>query len=428
MNNKCKNCGYILNLKIADLSYAPPSNSFLKKDDLQNVESYYPLKVYLCKNCLLAQVDEYKNIKEIFSKNYVYFSSYSSTWVAHAKAYAEMIIKKLNLNKSSQVIEIAANDGYLLQFFKEIPSIGIEPTSSTAKVAKSRGIEIIERFFDKALATILLKADLIIGNNVLAHVPNIRDFVAGVRIVLKKDGIANFEFPHILNLIKYNQFDSIYHEHFYYYSLHSVMDLFKRENLYIYDVDILKTHGGSLRIYASKNKNKPSKNIIKVLALEKKHNLHNKNGYLSLESNMQKIKIDFLSLLLKIKKNDKKVIAYGAAAKGNTLLNYCGVKNDLIAYAIDNSPHKQNLFLPGSHIEVKSRDFIKEQIPDYIWIPAWNIKDEIIKEVESIFKSIICNADSKNSDMGGGSMQIYHHYSKSKNHYQAHHYLQREDR
>lgn len=423
MNNKCKNCGSILKLKIADLSFAPPSNSFLNKDDLQNAESYYPLKVYLCQNCFLAQVDEYKNVKEIFSKNYVYFSSYSSTWVAHAKSYAEMIIKKLDLNKSSQVIEIAANDGYLLQFFKGIPSIGIEPTSSTAKVAKSRGIEIIEKFFNKALASNLPKADLIIGNNVLAHVPNIRDFVAGVRIALKKDGVANFEFPHILNLIKYNQFDSIYHEHFYYYSLHSVIDLFKRENLYIYDVDILKTHGGSLRIYASKNNKQISKNIINILALEKKYNLDNKDGYLSLESNMQKIKIDFLSLLLKLKKNNKKVIAYGAAAKGNTLLNYCGIKDDLIAYAIDNSPHKQNLFLPGSHIEVKNKDFIKEQIPDYIWIPAWNIKDEIIKEVESIFKAILSNP--KNSNMGGGSMQIYHHYSKSKNYHQTYHHIQR---
>lgn len=409
---KCKNCNNDLMLKIADLGYAPPSNSFLCRDDLENQESYYPLKVYLCKHCLLAQVNEYKNAKEIFSKNYVYFSSYSSTWVSHAKKYADMIIKKLKLNHQSQVIEIAANDGYLLQFFKGIPSIGIEPTSSTAKVAKSRGINIIEKFFDKNLASTLPKADLVIGNNVLAHVPEIRDFVCGVNLVLKDNGIANFEFPHILNLIRRNQFDTIYHEHFYYYSLHSVMDLFKRENLYIYDVDILDTHGGSLRIYASKNNIKQSKKIAKVLELEKKYNLHNEVGYMQLEQNMQNIKNDFLMLLLRLKKNNKKIIAYGVAAKGNTLLNYCGVKNDLISYAIDSSPYKQNLFLPGSHIEVKDKEFLKDHIPDYIWIPAWNIKDEIIKEVESTLKPVV-------SAMGGGvAMQICINNSKIENHKQ----------
>lgn len=385
----CKNCGKVLSLEILDLGFSPPSNSFLLSNEIK--ETYYPLNVFLCENCLLVQIPEYKNAKEIFSKNYVYFSSYSQTWLNHAQNYVKEITKKLNLNHKSQVIEIAANDGYLLQFFKvlNIPNIGIEPTSSTAKVARQKGIEIIEGFFSSHLAQNLPKADLIIGNNVIAHIPQIRDFVKGVRIALKDSGVANFEFPHILNLIKYNQFDTIYHEHFYYYSLHSIMDLFARERLFIYDVDILETHGGSLRIYASKKSKPVSKNIKKVLLCEKKAHLDSAIGYKNLQKNANKIKLDFLALLIKIKRANKRVVGFGAAAKGNTLLNFCGIKNDFIDFIVDSNPHKQNLLIPGSHIKVLDKSVLKDARADFIWIPTWNIKDEIINEVNLLL------ADSK---------------------------------
>lgn len=394
----CKNCGEILSLEILDLGFSPPSNSFLLPNEIK--ETYYPLNVFLCENCLLVQIPEYKNAKEIFSKNYVYFSSYSQTWLNHAQNYAREITKKLNLNRKSQVIEIAANDGYLLQFFKDlnIPNLGIEPTSSTAKIARQKGIEIIEDFFSSKLAQNLPKADLIIGNNVIAHIPQIRDFVKGVRIALKDSGVANFEFPHILNLIKYNQFDTIYHEHFYYYSLHAIMDLFARERLFIYDVDILETHGGSLRIYASKQNKPISKNIKKVLLCEKKAHLDSAIGYKNLQKNANKIKLDFLALLLKIKQENKRIVGFGAAAKGNTLLNFCGVKNDFIDFVVDSNPHKQNLLLPGSHIKVLDKSALKDARADFVWIPTWNIKDEIINDVNLLL------VDSK---MGGGSTQIH---------------------
>lgn len=402
---KCKNCAKSLDLQILDLGFSPPSNSFLKPDEVR--ECHYPLKVFLCQNCLLVQIPEYKNAREIFSKDYVYFSSYSKSWLNHAKNYAEMITKKLSLNQSSQVLEIAANDGYLLQFFRDlkIPNLGIEPTSSTAKIARQKGLEIIEDFFNAELAKRLPKADLIIGNNVIAHIPNVRDFIKGVRIALKPNGIANFEFPHILNLIKYNQFDTIYHEHFYYYSLHSIMDLFARERLFIYDVDILQTHGGSLRIYASKLPKPQSKAIKKVLLDEKKHCLDSALGYENLQKNANKIKLDFLTLLLKIKKNHQKIVGFGAAAKGNTLLNFCGIKDDLIDFVVDSSPYKQNLLLPGSHIKVKDKMALKVAKPDFVWIPAWNIKDEIMSEVRAIL-----------AEMGGGSMQVCNHCPKRENH------------
>ncbi|MGX3010442.1 methyltransferase domain-containing protein [Helicobacter sp. 23-1044] len=407
---KCKNCGEKLALEILDLGFSPPSNSFLNPRETQ--EMFYRLNVFLCEKCLLVQVPEYKNAKEIFSKNYVYFSSYSKLWVAHAKNYAEMIAEKLHLGAHSQVIEIAANDGYLLQFFNalNIPNIGVEPTLGTANAARKKGIKIICDFFSAKLAEDLPKADLIIGNNVIAHIPQIRDFVRGVKIALKDGGVANFEFPHILNLIKYNQFDTIYHEHFYYYSLHSIMDLFAREGLYIYDVDEINTHGGSLRIYASKQNIAQSKNIKKVLLDEKKAHLDSALGYQNLQKNANKIKFDFLSLLLKIKSQNKRIAGFGATAKGNTLLNFCGIKDDLISFVVDSNPHKQNLLLPGSHIKVLDKSALKKMRPDFIWIGAWNIKDEIISEVNALFAE-----SSVDSAKGGGKMQIHNRHPKGFN-------------
>lgn len=393
----CKNCASEADIVVADLGFAPPSNSFLSRADLERGEMYFPLKVFLCKACLLVQIDEHKSAKEIFSKNYVYFSSYSSAWIQHAREYVEMISKKLALNASSQVIEIASNDGYLLQFFKQkhIPHIGIEPTSSTASVARAKGIEVVEEFFSAELAGRLPKADLIVGNNVIAHVPNIRDFVRGVYITLKENGVANFEFPHILNLLRFNQFDTIYHEHFYYYSLHAMMNLLSAERLYIYDVDVLDTHGGSLRIYASKRKQPKSERVKEILQMEREYRLHIPAGYASFQSKIEGIKNDFLSLLLRAKKRGKKIIGFGAAAKGNTLLNYCGIKTDMIECVIDSSPHKQNLFLPGSHIPVKHKNILADIQPDYIWIPAWNLKKEIINEARALLRN-------HTLDAGGG--------------------------
>lgn len=407
----CKNCGSEAKIVVADLGFAPPSNSFLSKIDLNEGETYFPLKVFLCEQCLLVQMDEYKNAKEIFAKNYVYFSSYSKTWVQHAKDYVDMISTKLKLNTSSQVIEIASNDGYLLQFFnrKSIPNFGIEPTSSTASAARAKGINVIEYFFNSQLAKNLPKADLIIGNNVIAHVPDIRDFVQGVYLTLKENGMATFEFPHILNMLQFNQFDTIYHEHFYYYSLHAIINLFEAEKLHICDVDMLSTHGGSLRIYASKNKMKQSKMVEKVLKLEKTHSLDSPIGYANFQSSIENTKNDFLSLLLKAKKQNKKIVGFGAAAKGNTLLNYCGIKTDMIECVVDSSPYKQNLFLPGSHIPVKDKDVLSKIKPDYIWIPAWNLKSEIINEIKIL--------TTKNVANGGGGIQIHYHFPKDQGYY-----------
>lgn len=382
---RCRHCGSKLDFEFIDLVASPPSNSFLKLDQLNKSEIYYPLKLFVCRKCLLVQVDEYKSSSEIFNSDYIYFSSYSKTWVEHARNYVNMIISRLNLKKNSQVIEIASNDGYLLQFFNEknIPNIGIEPTANTAKAAEEKGINVVQQFFGSNLSKTLPKADLVLGNNVLAHVPDINDFVKGLKTVLKPTGTVTMEFPHILNLIKYNQFDTIYHEHFSYFSLIAVKRIFESLKLKIYDVEELPTHGGSLRIYATHSENKTlnvSSNIVKLTEKEIKANLHILEGYNGFQQSVDKIKYDLLEFLLKTKKNNKTVIAYGAAAKGNTLLNYCGIKKDFISFIADISPYKQGLFLPGSHIPVIHPDRIKDMKPDFIIIVPWNLKDEIIKQ------------------------------------------------
>lgn len=382
---KCRHCGSKLDFEFIDLVSSPPSNSFLKLDQLNKPEVYYPLKLFVCEKCLLVQVDEYKSSCDIFNNEYVYFSSYSKTWVEHAKNYVNMIVNRLKLNEYSQVMEIASNDGYLLQFFNEknIPNIGIEPTANTANVAKKIGIEVIQEFFGSNIAKTLPKADLILGNNVLAHVPDVNDFVGGLKITLKTTGTITMEFPHILNLIKYNQFDTIYHEHFSYFSLLAVKRIFESCKLKIYDVEELPTHGGSLRIYATHLENKIlslSSNIKRLIKKEMDANLHNLEGYKGFQKSADEVKYNFLEFLLKTKKDNKRVIAYGAAAKGNTLLNYCGIKKDFISFVSDISPYKQGLFLPGSHIPVCRPDKIKSEKPDFIIIIPWNLKDEIIKQ------------------------------------------------
>jgi len=382
---KCRFCSTELKHELIDLLNSPPSNSYLTAQELNEPEVYFPLKIYVCDNCFLVQIDEYKKSGEIFDKNYAYFSSFSSSWLTHSKNYVDMITERLCLTDSSMVIEIASNDGYLLQYFleKNIPCTGIEPTASTAAVAREKGINVIEEFFGENMAKTLQQADLILGNNVLAHVPDINGFVKGLKISLKPGGTVTMEFPHLLNLINLNQFDTIYHEHFSYLSLYTVEKIFRKHSLIIYDVEELPTHGGSLRIYAAHEGSgmKVNSRVGVLLNKERDAGFDALAGYMGLQGKARKIKMDFLNFLLKADLEGKTVAGYGAAAKGNTLLNYCGVKNDLIKFVIDAAPSKQGKFLPGSHIPVVNEAEIKNIKPDYIVIFPWNIKDEIEKQL-----------------------------------------------
>lgn len=389
----CRFCSAPLTHIFVDLINAPASNSFLKADMLNEYEIFYPLKVWVCDKCFLVQLDEFKKHAEIFNDQYAYFSSYSSAWIKHAGEYVNMIVKRLSLNQNSTVFEIASNDGYLLQFFKQakIPCIGIEPTSNTAKVSRDKGIETIEDFFNVELALKFkekdLLADLIVGNNVLAHDPNLNSFVGGLKILLKNNGVITLEFPHLLQLIINNQFDTIYHEHFSYFSLLTLQNIFKLHGLEIFDVEELPTHGGSLRIYA-KHPEDNSKTICDsvnlILEKEFSYKMNQIEGYKNFQVVVNRLKYEFLDLLINLKKNNKNIVAYGAAAKGNTLLNFCGIKNDLISFVVDKSPHKQGLFLPGSHIPIVDETEIKKNKPDFIIIFPWNIKDEIIEQLSYI--------------------------------------------
>ncbi|MDR1896781.1 MAG: class I SAM-dependent methyltransferase [Prevotellaceae bacterium] len=382
---KCRHCGQELTQEFVNLYNAPPSNAYLTEEQLNEPEICYPLRIFVCDKCFLVQIDEYKKSAEIFSSEYAYFSSYSSLWLKHARSYVEKMVQKLELNEQSFIIEIASNDGYLLQYVKEknIPCLGIEPTASTAKVAKDKGIDVLEDFFDSRMALSLKKADLILGNNVLAHVPDINDFVKGMKIALKPQGTITMEFPHLLNLIQYNQFDTIYHEHFSYLSLMTVRTIFASQGLKIYDVEELPTHGGSLRIYATHVENdiKAEKTVNDLIDREKQAHLDSMDGYKGFEQKIQKIKWDFLDFLLQAQRDGKKIVAYGAAAKGNTFLNYCGVKADAIQFVVDASPHKQNKFLPLSHIPIVSKERLTTERIDYILILPWNIKNEIINSL-----------------------------------------------
>lgn len=390
---KCRNCSHELTATFVDLGSTPPSNSYLKQEQLNEPEVYYPLKVMVCDKCFLVQVDEFKKSEDIFNSDYAYFSSYSKSWLQHSKAFVDMISMRLGLNSQSQVIEIASNDGYLLQYFNElkIPNFGIEPTNSTAEVAIKKGIEVWQEFFGTKLAQKInaekRQGDLILGNNVLAHVPDINDFVHGLSMSLKPLGTVTMEFPHLLQLVANNQFDTIYHEHFSYLSLIAVKQIFEKFGLAIYDVEELSTHGGSLRIYAKHASNNflaTVENVSKILKKETDAGMGKLDYYLDFQAKANNIKLDFLSFLINAKKENKKIIAYGAAAKGNTLMNYCGVKNDLISFVVDASPFKQNKYMPGSHIPIYSEDEIKKFRPDYVIILPWNIKEEVVKQLEYI--------------------------------------------
>lgn len=389
----CRFCKALLEHVFIDLNNSPASNSFLSKEQLNEPEIFYPLKVYTCTNCFLVQVDEYKKSDAIFNKEYAYFSSYSKDWLAHSKYYVEKMIERFGFNSKSSVMEIASNDGYLLQYFKEknIPVLGIEPTANTAKVAIDKGIETIIDFFGirlaKALSSKNKKADLLLGNNVLAHVPDIVDFVGGMKILLKGDGIITMEFPHLVQLIENNQFDTIYHEHFSYLSFYTVKQIFESTGLKLFDVEELPTHGGSLRIYAThadNNQQVVTENVRALLKKEFDFGINKIECYSGFTQKAFKAKIQLLEFLIEQKKQSKKVVAYGAAAKGNTLLNYCGVKNDLIDFVVDANPHKQNKFLPASHIPVVKESEIKKEKPEFVIILPWNLKSEIINQLSYI--------------------------------------------
>jgi 2-polyprenyl-3-methyl-5-hydroxy-6-metoxy-1,4-benzoquinol methylase len=386
---KCRHCNHNLSNVFCDLQTCPPSNAMIKNEEMNQPEVYFPLKVFVCEKCWLTQVDELEKAESIFNSDYTYFSSYSKSWLIHAKSYVDYMTERFNLNANSLVIEIASNDGYLLQYFKEknVPVLGIEPTANTAEVAINKGIENIVDFFGSELAESKVKgkADLILGNNVLAHVPDINDFVKGVKISLKNNGVNTFEFPHILRLIKSNQFDTIYHEHFSYLSLTTIVDIFASQGLEIFDVQELPTHGGSLRIFSKHFEDftkTVSPNVEAILKKEKEAGITNLEYYTNFQKEVDKIKNSFLQFLLTAKSENKKVIGYGAAAKGNTLLNYCGVKGtDLIEFVVDASPHKQNKFLPGSRIPVYDLTFISKFEPDYIIIFPWNLFKEISEDL-----------------------------------------------
>ena len=389
----CRFCNNQLTDELIDLFNSPAANSFLSAEQLNEAEVFFPLKVLVCKNCFLVQIDEYKKSTAIFDNEYVYFSSYSTSWLAHAKSYAQDITDKLTLDTKSLVVEIASNDGYLLQYFKEkkIPVLGIEPTGNTAEVARSKGIDTISEFFGIRLATILVRqgilADLLIGNNVLAHVPDINDFVAGMKVVLKPKGVITMEFPHLMELIANNQFDTIYHEHYSYLSLFSVQRIFNKHGLEIFDVEQLSTHGGSLRIYCKHLDNSEksvSPNVKRVLSMEINQGVDNIHYYSGFKQKAEKIKTDLLTQLIEFRNSGKKVAAYGAAAKGNTLLNFCGIKSDFIQFVVDANPSKQGKFLPGSHIPVVHEMAIKNEKPDIIIIFPWNLSDEIMTQLDYV--------------------------------------------
>jgi 2-polyprenyl-3-methyl-5-hydroxy-6-metoxy-1,4-benzoquinol methylase len=390
---KCRFCKTELTDVFIDLGNSPASNSFLTSEQINNPETYFPLKVYTCSKCFLVQIDEYKKSNTIFDSNYVYFSSYSKSWLVHSKKYTELMIERFGYNTESLVVEIASNDGYLLQYFKEknIDVLGIEPTANTAEVAIKKGIETVVDFFGVKLAKELvakgIKADLLLGNNVLAHVPEIVDFVGGMKILLKEKGVVTMEFPHLMKLVEYNQFDTIYHEHFSYLSFHTAQQIFASQGLQLFDVDEIPTHGGSIRIYAkhAEDRSKPiSENVTSLLKKEREKGMDSSAFYNDFQKKTLKVKLDFIDFLIQQKRNGKTVAAYGAAAKGNTLLNYSGVKKDLVDFVADANPHKQDKFLPASHIPVVNENYLKEQKPDYVIIFPWNLKDEITQQLAYI--------------------------------------------
>ena len=391
-NPTCRFCHNEDLRSFVNLGMSPLSNSYLTSQQLHQMEPFYPLHCFVCSSCFLVQLEEFESPSQIFN-DYAYFSSYSETWLQHAKLYTDYIINRLNLDKNSFVVEIASNDGYLLQNFLalDIPVLGIEPAANVAQTALAKGIPTLVTFFTRSLALDLVQqgkaADLIIGNNVLAHVPALNDFVAGLKVLLKSNGVITLEFPHVLRLMAENQFDTIYHEHFSYFSFLTVEKIFATHGLTLFDVEELPTHGGSLRIYGCHQKDTAKSISARVTALinqETEFGLTQLEVYLSFQEKVKKTKREILSFLINQKTAGKQIVGYGAPAKGNTLLNYCGIRTDFLDYTVDRSPHKQGLFLPGTHIPILSPERIRQTKPDYVFILPWNIKEEIMAQMACI--------------------------------------------
>ncbi len=388
----CRSCGAVLTHTFCDLGTSPPSNAYLSAAQLHSSELFFPLHAYVCEKCWLVQIEQFQLPEEIFA-DYAYFSSYSRSWLDHCKTFARSASEQFGINSSSQVVEIASNDGYLLQFFVEmgIPVLGIEPAANVARYAKEKGIRSVVRFFGfqtaKDLVAEGIRADLLIGNNVLAHVPDLNDFVSGLKTLLHSGGVISMEFPHLLRLIEENQFDTIYHEHFSYFSCLSVSTVFERHGLTIFDVEEIPTHGGSLRLFARHAEATiwPIRSsVLQLIDRERQAGLENVQTYDLFSERVTATKRSLLKFLIKAKEDGKNVVGYGAAAKGNTLLNYCGIRSDFLDYVVDRSPHKQGKFLPGTHLPIFSPDRLSETKPDYVLILPWNIKSEIIEQIGHI--------------------------------------------
>jgi hypothetical protein len=387
---KCRHCSAVVTLPFVDLGASPPSNSYMSTEQLTQPERWYPLRVAVCESCWLVQTEDFAEREEFFSPEYGYFSSASSSWLAHCKQYSQDMVKRFALGTTSCVVEIAANDGYLLQYFKEVsvPCYGVEPTASTAKAARAKGIEIVEDFFGVALARQLVaqgkSADLMAANNVLAHVPDINDFVGGFATLLKADGVATFEFPHLLNLVQYAQFDTVYHEHYSYLSLTAVATVFRSQGLEVFDVQELPTHGGSLRVFAKKAGNSShavTPAVSAMLGRETTAGVSSAAYYGQTQADALRIKRDLMRFLLDCQEQGRTVAAYGAAAKGNTLLNYAGARSDLVKLVVDRSPGKQGKYMPGSRIPIVSEDELVALNPDYVLILPWNIQAEVRQQL-----------------------------------------------
>ena len=389
----CRLCNAPLDRVFVDLGMSPPSNAFLREDRLLASEVFHPLRVFVCASCLLVQLPEHESAREIFGGEYLYFSSYSMSWLAHCERYASHMIERFSLGKESLVVEVASNDGYLLQYFAQagVPVLGIEPAANVARVAREeRGIETVVDFFGARVAANLVakgkRALLMAANNVLAHVPDIHDFVEGFRLLLMPGGVATFEFPHLMRLMAENQFDTIYHEHFSYLSLFTARRALAEHGLRVFDIDELPTHGGSLRLYVCHRDDPRGTGpaVDALAAREAQAGLDTLEAYRSFRPRVECIKRDLLAFLIEAARAGKKVAGYGAAAKGNTLLNYCGIREDLLSFVVDRSPHKQGLHLPGTHVAVHAPEHVFDARPDYLLILPWNLKAEIIEQMAGI--------------------------------------------
>lgn len=390
---KCRHCGAELKLPMVDLGSAPPSNAYLTEQTLHAPEKWFPLRVLVCEHCWLAQTEDFAQADELFDSEYAYFSGFSNSWLAHSERYVADMVARFTLTTVSHVVEVAANDGYLLQYVKarNIPCTGVEPTASTAEAARAKDIPIVEDFFGIRLAQDLAaqgkQADLTAANNVLAHVPDINDFVGGFSVLLKPQGIATFEFPHLLKLIAENQFDTIYHEHFSYLSLSAVDRIFAANGLSVFDVEEHPTHGGSLRVFAQRSdtgRQARSARVDALLERESQAGMLSVEYYSDFQSKTEQVKNGLLEFLLEAKRQGKKVAAYGAAAKGNTLMNFAGVRPDLISFVVDRNPAKQGKYMPGSRIPIVAEDVLRDKRPDYVVILPWNLRNEVMQQLDYV--------------------------------------------